>query len=158
MKKIVVLSDTHHNKRSIEGLFPIFEKCDMIIHLGDMAADGAYIARNFSDKTVIINGNCDIYPLGEDEVVLNVENVRLLACHGHKYGVKYGLERLYTRAKEQNCSLALYGHTHVASAGIIGEVMLINPGCLVGYGKQSYLYLELEKGVVKTCNIVETST
>ena len=79
--------------------------------------------------------------LGEDEIVLEIENVKIFACHGHRYSVKSTLTRLAARAKELGCNIALYGHTHSARADEIDGVTLINCGCGTRYGARSYLYL-----------------
>ncbi len=146
MKKIVVISDTHANRRGIDGLDGIFGECDMIIHLGDTSSDGSYIRSKFPGKTRLINGNCDAVKLGEDEDVIEIEGVRIFACHGHLYSVKNTLFKLAGRAKQLGCKIALYGHTHRAREDEIDGVTLINPGSLTRYGANSYLYLVVNEG------------
>ena len=141
MKTILVLSDTHGNRAAIDALEPVPAESDFIIHLGDLSSDGGYLKSKYPDKTLILNGNCDMHRLGEDEIVTQIEGVKLIACHGHKYSVKTTLLRLAARAKEENCTLALYGHTHEARADEIDGVTLINPGCLTRYSQNSYCYL-----------------
>lgn len=141
MKTVVVLSDTHGFRRGIDELEQIFAESDYIVHLGDTSSDGSYIRTKFPDKTVVINGNCDIPSFGEDEKVLEIEGVKIFLCHGHRYSVKSTLLRLAARAKELGCSLALYGHTHSAREDEIDGVTLINPGSGTRYGQRSYLYL-----------------
>lgn len=141
MKTIVVVSDTHGYRRGLEELDGIFAESDMIIHLGDTSADGSFIRSKYPDKTHVLNGNCDIMPLGEDEQVIQVENLKIFACHGHKYSVKSTLSRLTERAKELDCKIALYGHTHRAREEEIDGITVINPGCGSRYGGRSYLYL-----------------
>lgn len=155
MKTVVIISDTHGNRRGIEALFPVMEESDMIIHLGDTSQDGGFIRAKFPGKTYLINGNCDLTKLGEDELVLDIEGVKLLACHGHRYSVKYTSAKLVQRAKELGCKVALYGHTHSAFEGETDGVLLINPGTLSRYSKKSYCYLIIngDKAVAK---IVET--
>ena len=152
MKKIVVLSDTHGNRRDIEGLFPIMEESDMIIHLGDTSQDGNYIRSRFPQKTYLLNGNCDLTKLGEDELVLEIENVKVFACHGHMYSVKQTSARLAARAKSLGCTLALYGHSHRAQEEQIDGVLTVNPGTMSRYSKKSYCYLVIcgDKAVATT--------
>ena len=141
MKKIIVVSDSHGNRQAIDSLDPIFAESDLIIHLGDTSSDGGYIRKNYPDKTVVINGNCDIMSVGEKEKILNCEGVNIFCCHGHIYSVKSTLVRLAQRAKELGCALALYGHTHDAREDEIDGVTLINPGTLSRYSQKSYAYL-----------------
>ena len=141
MKTAVVISDTHGFRRGFEELDGIFAESDYIIHLGDTCADGSFISTKFPHKTVVINGNCDLIKLGDDERVMEIEGVKVFLCHGHLYSVKSTLTRLARRAKELGCQLALYGHTHAAREDEIDGVKLINPGCGTRYAARSYLYL-----------------
>lgn len=152
MKTVVVLSDTHGNAGGIEGLDNILSESDYIIHLGDTSADGARIARKYPGKTYLINGNCDAMRCGENELVIEIEDIRIFATHGHLYSVKSNLSKLAKRAKELKCKLALYGHTHRAGEEETDGVTLINPGTLSRYSRQSYCYLVInkDKAVAKT--------
>ncbi len=141
MKTAVIISDTHGNMAQITALHGIFKECDYIIHLGDTSGDGARIRKEFGDKTVLVNGNCDPIKLGENEVVLNIEGVKILATHGHLYSAKTTLTKLYMRGNEENCQIVLYGHTHRAREDEIDGVTLINPGNLSRYSQNSYCYL-----------------
>ena len=146
MKKIIVISDSHGNRQSIDGLDGIFAESDLIIHLGDTSIDGNYIRGKYPDKTVVINGNCEVFSVGEKEKVLDIEGVKILACHGHLYSVKTTLSKLAARAKKLGCKIALYGHTHDAREDEIEGVDLFNPGTLSRYSEKSYLYLVINDG------------
>ena len=152
MKKVVVLSDSHGNTGGIEKLDNIFSESDCIIHLGDTSADGAKIARKYPYKTYLVNGNCDAMRCGENELVIEIEDIRIFATHGHLYSAKSTLSKLAKRAKELKCSLALYGHTHRADESELDGVTLINPGTMSRYSRQSYCYLVVnkDKAVAKT--------
>ena len=146
MKKIVVISDTHGNKSAIDKLYPLFNECDYVIHLGDTSSDGQLIRKAFGNKVYLLNGNCDAFKLGQDEIVLDAEGVKIFACHGDRYGVKSGYDRLAYKAEELGCSVALFGHTHCATEFQIGNVTLFNPGSLSRYSQNSYLYLVISNG------------
>ncbi len=146
MKKIIVVSDSHGNRQALDGLDTIFSESDIIFHLGDTSADGNYIRKKYPEKTVVINGNCEILSVGENEKILDIEGVKILACHGHLYSVKTTLFRLAKRAKELGCNIALYGHTHDALESEIDGVTLLNPGTLSRYADKSYLYLVINNG------------
>lgn len=142
MKKIVVISDTHSNRAAIEKLYPIFSECDLIIHLGDTSSDGSRIRSAFPGKTILINGNCDFPRLGEDEKIIEVEDIKIFACHGDRYRVKSGLSRLAERAAQEGARIALYGHTHKSLEREENDVFMINPGALSRTAhEKSYLYL-----------------
>lgn len=153
MKKIVVISDSHGNRAAIDKLAPILDECDLIIHLGDTSADGNYVAQRFADKTIVINGNCDPIKLGDDERVITVEDIKIFACHGDKYGVKYTYDRLAYKCAQEGCSVGLFGHTHVPTEKTLGTVTLFNPGTLKRYSTNTYLYLVVtgDRAVGKIC-------
>ena len=155
MKKITVVSDTHGNMAAIQKLFPIFAESDMIIHFGDSSSDGQAIRREFPDKTYLLNGNCDFSKLGEDELVLKVEGVKIFACHGDRYGVKSGYDRIAYKAEQEGCKVALFGHTHAPIEKTTGEITLFNPGTLRRYATNTYLYLVIngDKAVGKICTL-----
>ncbi len=126
MTGIVVLSDTHANRRAIDSIKGVSDEVDVIIHLGDTSADGQYIRSQYPNKTYVVNGNCDAAKLGEDELVLNIEGVKIFAAHGHLYGVKYSAEKLVYRAKELGCNVSLYWHSQRYYYVDIGGVLKVN--------------------------------
>lgn len=141
MKTVAVISDTHGNRAAIDKLDGIFAECDFIIHLGDTSSDGMYVAKKFPGKTYIVNGNCDLSRLGEDEITIKIEDTSIFACHGDRYGVKRTYERVAAKAAQECCRVALFGHSHRADEREEGGVMLFNPGTLSRYSRNTYLYL-----------------
>ncbi len=137
----MVLSDTHGNRQPFEKLERVLSECDYIFHLGDTSSDGNILKNRYPKNTYVLNGNCDMYEIGEREVCVQVEGVKIFACHGDRYGVKYGLDRLAYRAAELGCTLALFGHTHEATEQSVGGITLINPGTLSRYARQTYAYI-----------------
>ena len=141
MRTFVIISDTHRNTKPLDKIATVLAECDYIIHLGDMAGDARELMRAYPEKTYVLAGNNDFFG-GESELVLDAEGRRIFACHGHRYGVKSGTERLVAAAKERLCDIALYGHTHEAEVREENGVLLINPGCMTAYAPhKSYCYL-----------------
>ncbi len=141
MKTVVVLSDSHRNTEAFDKLDTVLSECDYIIHLGDLVSDANLLARKYPQKTYVIAGNNDFWG-GESEVVLDIEQRRIFACHGHRYGVRQGTARLVAAAKEKLCDIALYGHTHEADIHEEDGVLVVNPGCLTRWSlEKSYCYL-----------------
>ena len=143
MKKLIVIADSHGNLKGIESLRSLVAENDYIVHLGDGAGDMRALMREFPEKVYLCAGNCDFFSPYPTEGVLDVEGVRIFYCHGHKYDVKSHLYALATKAKEKDCAIALYGHTHTALISEVNGVTLINPGSLRGEIKNggSYCYL-----------------
>lgn len=155
MKTVIIISDSHGNRRALDSLDTVFSESDYILHLGDTSGDGGYVRAKFPEKTYLVNGNCDPIKLGEDELVLEIEGEKIFATHGHLYSAKHTLTKLAARAKELGCGVALYGHTHRADEREIDGVTLINPGAMTRYTQKSYCYLVVnDKKTV--CKIVET--
>lgn len=142
MKTFLILSDSHGNRTAIKKIAPLCAENDFIVHLGDGAGDIREIMREFPEKVYSVRGNCDGFD-GQDECVIEAEGLSILCCHGHKYGVKSGLFKLVARAKELDCEIALYGHTHRAIIEEIDGVLCINPGAAGAYYEASYCYLVL---------------
>lgn len=155
MKTVTVLSDTHGNRRAIDNIGVVLAESDFIIHLGDTSGDASYIRGSYGGKIYSVNGNCDPLKLGENELVIEIENVKIFATHGHLYSAKTTLLRLAARAKELGCTICLYGHTHSAREDVIDGVTLINPGCMSRYSQNSYCYLVIngDKFTAKTVQI-----
>ena len=140
MKTFVVLSDSHGRRKNVEKLLPLFAENDYIVHLGDGSGDMREILHTYPEKTYILKGNCD-FSLGMEETVIEAEGVRIFCCHGHKYGVKQGLARLAERAARSDCTVALYGHTHIAAVEEESGVLCVCPGAAGDLSSPSYCYL-----------------
>ena len=154
MKTLIVVSDSHGNSKGLEKLSPLIAENDYFIHLGDGVADIRTIRDEHPEKTYFCAGNCDFFSAYPTEGVLQVERISIFYTHGHKYGVKNGLETLAKVAKSRGCEMALYGHTHTPCITEIDGVTLINPGALRFVGdKPTYAYIVVN-GDKSTCVLV----
>lgn len=127
--KIIVTSDTHFRTQKLIERLEIIEDIDMIIHLGDIMSDSKKIGDALGVKILSVKGNCD-FGLEEEpfEKIVEIENVKILFTHGHRYKVKQSLDRYFYRAKEVEANIALFGHTHVPVNRWIEDVLMLNPG------------------------------
>lgn len=130
MKKIVVLSDTHGNKSAIRKIENIIYEADLVIHLGDGVFDMLPYSASLGDKLISVDGNCDGNALGVSEKIIEAENRRILATHGHLYAVKRGTDAIKEYAKKIGCDIILYGHTHKAEIREEDGLLIVNPGTL----------------------------
>ncbi len=153
MTTCAILSDTHGYRKAIDRLDIILSEADMIVHLGDTSSDGTYIMQKYPDKRVLLlNGNCDGQKFGENELVIEIEGVKVFATHGHLYSARSGPFKMIDRAKELGASALMYGHTHRAQDEEIEGIEVFNPGCLTrtaadpSYG---YLVVNGDKAVFK---------
>jgi len=155
--KIGIISDTHGNLEGAELALAKMGHIDLLIHLGDYYEDGIRLKERLNANIVMIKGNCDRGPQGEEELVLDLEGLRLFLTHGHQYEVKMSLNRLYYRALELGCQIALYGHTHIPENIKKSELLILNPGSVAqprGGSRASFGLIEIREGKI-TSEIIE---
>lgn len=134
--RIIAISDSHGRKGN---LFDIIEKhidhADLFICLGDCNN-----GRDFEDaqlyfgeklKLIRVAGNCDWYSDAPDIQITDFRKKRVLFCHGHKFYVKMGIEKLIEEAKLQKADLVIYGHTHAPRCEYIDGIYFFNPGAVL---------------------------
>ena len=142
MKNIVVISDSHGMLPRDDEFWQILDEADLIFHLGDGIKDIEKLQQVYKDKFIFVLGNCDSFN-SEPFKIVDVEDVRFLLTHGHKFGVKNDLDDLKFECEYQKAQIGLYGHTHKAQVDEWPNVTLINPGS-IGYNN-SYLYISVVK-------------
>jgi putative phosphoesterase len=134
--KILVLSDSHGNVRGMmEAVERFGSNADIIVHCGDgTRGEAEHLKLNCTDKTVVcVRGNCDFVTALKDIEYLDVCGKRIMITHGHIFGVKYGLEKLCYKAREENADLVFFGHTHIPTDETAHGVRMINPGSCSHY-------------------------
>ena len=62
--------------------------------------------------------------------VRTLDNTKIYATHGYVEKVKFGLFDLEERAKNENCGLVLFGHTHQPTKQYKDGVYYFNPGSI----------------------------
>ena len=143
---ILVLSDSHGNVDNMEQAVRDTAP-QMIFHLGDCWQDAMELRRRFPELPMVqVPGNCDFRPGEPNEVLLEMEGLRLLLCHGHTYGVKTSLLSAGYAADEKNLDVFLFGHTHRALVDRRGKTLFLNPGAAGEYGRATYGVLTLNGG------------
>ncbi|MED5075412.1 metallophosphoesterase [Anoxybacillus geothermalis] len=126
--KAVVVSDSHGLSGELSAIVERHRhEADLFIHCGDseLSAQAAELA-----PFVVVRGNCDVEAAFPNERTEEAEGLRFLITHGHLYGVKTSLLRLYYRAKETSAHVVCFGHSHLAGAEQIEGVLFINPGSI----------------------------
>lgn len=144
--KWLVFSDSH--RANITDMLALIdeEKPDAVAHLGDLVSDVEDIHFVYPELPVYnVRGNND---WGDDEtpnsMVVQAGCVRLFLTHGHLYGVRRNTERLAEAAREKDCQVALYGHTHRAEVHQEDGILVANPGSIsMPYTAEPPSYLRL---------------
>lgn len=144
MKKFIVFSDLHGDRRSLQKLLPLIKENDGGFFAGDGASDVIGLGM---ENLYCVRGNCD--GSGQSEMVVEVEGIKILLTHGHEYGVKGGLFRLYYRAKELDVRVVIFGHTHQPLVEEQDGILFLNPGsCSQFCLEKSFIYLCIENSKV----------
>lgn len=129
--KIFVISDSHGD---FDSLYKIFKKLstvpDLLIFLGDGIKEINDIASIFNIPLIAVRGNNDMESNEPFERVEIIQNHRIFITHGHGYKIYKGKELLLSKVKENNCSIALFGHTHVQYLEKFDGITLFNPGAI----------------------------
>jgi len=157
--KILVLSDSHGSTAVMRTVIQKFEKdAGAVIHLGDFFIDAI---RNKPECSLhFVRGNCDGSSYDGAEVptekVVDIGGIKIFMTHGHRYGVKYGMDRLVYAALEREADVCLYGHTHAPAVFREEGIIYMNPGSISrprDARAPSYGVLDIENSAV-TASVV----
>lgn len=124
--KAIVFSDTHGSLESLDKA--IFHyKPDAIFGLGDYDVEEMELENR---NVVGVRGNSYFDPPYDDDLFIDRDGFRILFTHGHKHGVRYGLDSLYAYCLNNHVDICFFGHTHIATIEKKGKIYFINPGSL----------------------------
>ncbi len=148
--KILVISDSHGKNGRMELAIEQESPLDLIIHLGDLEGGEDLLEAIAPCPVEMVCGNNDFFSPYPREKIIEAGGVRIFMCHGHNYGVSMGTERLVQIALQNQCSVAMYGHTHCPMIEEDQGVTVVNPGS-ISYPRQtnrkpSYMIMEVTEG------------
>lgn len=128
--KFLAISDTHGDVDNVIKFIKknIKDKIEGIFFLGDYVEDGEKISKELELETYIVAGNGDFHSDYPDDLLLNINQKKILLTHGHRYKLGYDLTTLFYRGLELSADLILYGHTHVPVITKEDDILIINPG------------------------------
>lgn len=151
--KVLILSDSHRSGL-VNDILKKERNSDIFIHLGDGGSDMFDTGEFTGGKPVYnVKGNCDTASYGFPEKLISYfGSVKFYACHGHNHNVKNGLSALFYAAKQEQCTLALFGHTHIALNEEYEDVILFNPGSAMN-GRYGILEISGDKMTLKHCSL-----
>ena len=151
--KYLVFSDTH---RSLLGVREVIKRCvgiDGVIFLGDNFDDSEYIAREYPELSVFaVADNCDIEAKylapAYQEMILDIDGLKVLLVHGHRHEVKLGLGILEKYARSRGVDAVLFGHTHKRCDKYVDGLYIFNPGSTSQPrdGEASFGVMTVQKG------------
>ena len=85
-------------------------------------------------------------------MILDLDGTRVLMIHGHQYPMFNVVERLIYKAREEDCKLVLYGHTHIYKVTQFEDIVLVNPGSIHHNrdgSDPSYAIVTIENGKIE---------
>lgn len=143
--RILVLSDMHKRRSNFEKAVEAQPEAKQVIFLGDGADDAAELSAFYPEKSFyILSGNCDFSSKYPSTMRLQLGGIKILATHGHHYGVKGATERLLAAAEQEDAKIALYGHTHVPKIEYKNGIYLVCPGALgASFGNAGYAVVDI---------------
>ncbi len=130
--RILVISDSHGNKWNFFEAIKKEPSAEVVYFLGDGFRDYEKALLEFSDKKMFIgvNGNCDLSCDLPARDIRTINGAKIYATHGYAEKVKFGYYTLECTAKQENCDIALFGHTHEPHSSYYDGLHLFNPGSI----------------------------
>lgn len=151
--KVLILSDSHRSDL-VKDILKKERFCDAFIHLGDGGSDMLDTGEYTGGRPVYnVKGNCDMasynFPV---RLISYFDSVKFYACHGHTHDVKRDLTAIFYAARQENCTLALFGHTHIPTKEEYDGVTLFNPGSAMN-GRYGILETDGDSFTVRHCSL-----
>ena len=147
---VLLLSDTHGAVDAVRWILSAFSKeCQACLFAGDGAQDIITVVREAASGRITIppviimtQGNCDpqlyppVFPDSNNPKPFGlpvyqqkmIAGQHILLAHGHLHHVELDGCKLSMTAESLDCTIAVYGHTHIQSIEGFGCVTAINPG------------------------------
>lgn len=124
--QIVAASDTHGMSGLLGKLEQAYPHAALFLHCGDLEDDP-----RLYPAWILVRGNNDyMYPNMPDSRVVRYDGIGIYMTHSHLFGYARREEKIAAKAKENDCQIALFGHTHVPVCKQVHGVWLINPGSM----------------------------
>ena len=128
MMEVIVCSDSHGLSSRLSDLEKKYPHADLFLHCGDLEDD----CRLFS-KWIFVRGNNDYFASEQDmplERVVLADGHKIYMSHSHRFPYLHKEKAMVSRAKELECDIVLYGHTHVSHMEMLDGVAVVNPGSI----------------------------
>lgn len=154
--RIVVISDSHGRTGVIDKILASQETAEYVFFLGDKVEDIEDFEFIYPNKKFfVVSGNCDYNSFLPTSGMETIGGVRIFYTHGHTLGVKYSHENLLKSAKQNNCQIALYGHTHVSKILYEDGIYIVNPGSVsrAREGSESYAVIDITQNGIMPLTI-----
>ena len=160
MKKIILLSDSHHSLD--ERIFPHLENCDEIWHAGDIGTIEVIEQLSSFKPLRAVYGNIDnhkIRAICPKDLRFECEDVKVWITHIGGYPYNY-TKNIRAELEKNSPDLFICGHSHILKVMYDKnrEILHLNPGAAGNYGIHkviTMLRFDIEKGEVKNLEVIE---
>jgi putative phosphoesterase len=123
------MSDSHGNERVLEKIAEKEQNAAIFVHLGDTFTEAeAFMRKHPAVDFRYIRGNNDYNCTAPEKLVIDVPGARIFCTHGHRYNVYGGTEIIEGIARNLDCNIACFGHTHRSFEDYRGGLYILNPG------------------------------
>lgn len=123
--EIIAASDTHGSNHVLEQLEQAYPRADLFIHCGDLEDDAARYPR-----WIFVRGNNDWDFNMPSFRIIRAGGVRIYICHSHTCSYYRREEQLAKTARENDCQMVIFGHTHIPLGKKVDGILLVNPGSM----------------------------
>lgn len=120
---IVLVSDNHLDHKVLKKIVKDNQKTDLFLHCGDSQMNAAQLAPFISVK-----GNNDNEPYPKSLIIDLNEHFKILLIHGDNINYYAPLQNLVYLAKQNDCNIIAYGHTHIPFEHNEDKILILNPG------------------------------
>jgi putative phosphoesterase len=148
------MSDSHGNGAVLRKIIENNRNADIFVHLGDGEREFTEIRKQYENLDFrFVKGNNDYSSNAPISLIIDTDKARVFLTHGNRYGVYSGLQTLFLTAKENDCNVALFGHTHISLEDFEDGIYFLNPGsCALPRGGKgpSYGYVDITKAGIVT--------
>lgn len=148
--KILIISDTHGQNKELKEVLRKTKPVDYLFHCGDTEGMEDSIRAAAGCPSTIVKGNNDFFSDLMPEEVVEVAGKRIFITHGHRYGVSMSTAHLIDEAKDRECDIVMFGHTHRPYLDQTDPALtVLNPGSL-SYPRQdgrrpSYITVDVDR-------------
>ena len=126
--KILLVSDNHGDRKSLEYVKQTFSDYDYFVHCGD-----SVMTDDELEGFICVRGNNDFLVSDKvpDHTVLEAGGHRIYICHGHMDFISYfHYDPMIRHARELGCDTVFFGHVHTYYDETVDGVRLLNPGSI----------------------------
>lgn len=135
--KLLITSDIHGHEDRLEEVIKKHPDINYHLNAGDMVLNELVYQKH---HIVTVKGNCDFFSNEPLLRVLDLDGLKILLTHGHKEGVKAGLDQLISKAQYHQVNMVIFGHTHQAYLKEDLQITILNPGALGDYHRSYAIY------------------